>query len=57
MINRHLIRLAGVLFALTAAITSAAAPENNKPAQPARPKVLILGDSISIGYTEPVRKN
>ncbi len=57
MINRHVIRLAGVLFALTAAITSAAAPENDKTAQAGRPKVLILGDSISIGYTEQVRKN
>lgn len=35
-------------------------PADSRPAQvaddPALPRVLIIGDSISIGYTEPVRK-
>src|SRR4051794_17794648 len=47
-----------VIFALLAGLASAPGAENQRSASaPARPKVLILGDSISIGYTEQVRKN
>lgn len=59
MLNRFAVRLftlvAGPVLALGAA---AQAPVENPSTPPAaRPKVLIIGDSISLGYTPSVRKN
>lgn len=51
-----------LLFALCALVTSAFAQKPDKPNvlapihdQPGLPRVLLIGDSISIGYTQPVR--
>lgn len=46
----------GVLLALVLAGTFLPASATHSQDAPKLPKVLILGDSISIGYTEPVRK-
>ena len=55
MINRYAIRLVCIFCTLLAGGTFAA--EKEKPSTAGRPRVLIIGDSISIGYTEQVRKN
>ena len=63
MFLRHLLRL--LLLPALAALLSAATPRPPSPPQPALapiedtpglPRVLLIGDSISIGYTLPVRE-
>jgi acyl-CoA thioesterase-1 len=53
--NAHIIRL--LSFASLFLATLAAAPAQGQADKPALPKVLILGDSISLGYTPLVKKN